>query len=95
MANRRAWGAAIFPIGHAEVFGGMWDTDQLYWTRAEAVAGIEHHVIKMGLLPLEWSSGTGDLLIGRTRYPNDKRLSFAVMVRSARLPKGQPPPEMP
>src|SRR5271166_5306753 len=50
--ERRVWAAAIFPIGHSEVFGGMWDTNQLYWTRAEAIAEIEDQVIKMGLLPM-------------------------------------------
>lgn len=91
MDERRVWAAAIFPIGQSEVFGGLWDTDQLYWTRAEAIAEIEAHVIKMGLLPMEWTNGEGDLLIGRTHYPNKEQPSFAVLVRSARLPKGESP----
>jgi hypothetical protein len=83
----------LVPIGHSEVFGGIWDSNQLHWTRAAAVAEIEEHVIKMGLLPLEWSRGEvqgGDLLIGRTRTPGRER-EYAVLVRSARLPTGEPP----
>jgi hypothetical protein len=57
MDTRLVWGAVLVPIGHPEVFGGMWDSNQLHWTRAAAVAEIEEHVIKMGLLPLEWSRG--------------------------------------
>src|SRR5215475_5805542 len=91
MQNRRVWAAAIFPIGHSEVFGGMWDSDQLHWTRAEAVAEIEDHVVKMGLLPMEWTSGEGDLLVGRTHHPGNDQQRYAVIVRSARLPKGEPP----
>ena len=91
MDERRVWAAAIFPIGHSEVFGGMWDTNQLYWTRAEAIAEIEDQVIKMGLLPMEWTSGEGDLMIGRTHFPGDEQSRFAVLVRSARLPEGEPP----
>ena len=71
MEDRRVWAAAIFPIGHSEVFGGMWDSDQLHWTRAEAVTEIEDRVVKMGLLPMEWTSGEGDLMIGRTHYPGN------------------------
>jgi hypothetical protein len=56
MEDGRVWAAAMFPIGHSEVFGGMWDSDQLHWTLAEAVAEIEAHVVKMGLLPMEWTS---------------------------------------
>jgi hypothetical protein len=91
MEDRRVWAAAIFPIGHSEVFGGMWDSDQLHWTRAEAVAKIEDHVVKMGLLPMEWTSGEGDLMIGRTHYPGNGQLRYAVLVRSVRPPKGGPP----
>ncbi len=91
MDERRVWAAAIFPIGHSEVFGGMWDSDQLHWTRAEAVAEIEHHVMKMGLLPMEWTSGEGGLVIGRTHHPGNEQLRFAVLVRSVWLPKGEPP----
>ena len=56
MEIERLWAAAIVPLGHAEVFGGLWDTDQLYLTRAEAVRDIEDHAIKMGLLPVAWST---------------------------------------
>jgi hypothetical protein len=90
MENRRVWAAAIFPIGNSEVFGGMWDSDQLYWTRAEAVAEIEDHVVKMGLLPMEWTTGEGDLMIGRTHYPGNDQPRFAVLVRRARPPKAKP-----
>jgi hypothetical protein len=89
MENRGMWGAAMFPIRNSEVFGGMWDSDPLHWTRAEAVAEIEDHVVKVGLLPMEWTSGEGDLMIGRT-HGNDKQ-RYAVLVRSARLPKREPP----
>jgi hypothetical protein len=87
----RVWAAAIFPIGQAEVFGGMWDSDQLHWTRAAAVSEIEARVIEMGLLPMEWTRAEGDLIIGRTHYPGNEQRGFAVMVRSVRLPKGEPP----
>jgi hypothetical protein len=90
MEHRRAWAAAIFPIGHAEVF----DSDQLHWTRAGAIAEIENHVVKMGLLPMQWTSGAGDLMIGRTHYPGNEQRGFAAMVRSIRLPEGEAPPEM-
>ena len=69
MNNRRVWAAAIFPIGHAEVFGGIWDSDRLHWTRAAAIAEIENHVVRMGLLPMQWTSGAGDLMIGRPIIP--------------------------
>ena len=94
MENRRVWAAAIFPIGHAEVFGGMWDSDQLHWTRAAAIGEIENHVVKMGLLPMQWTSGAGDLMIGRTHYPGNEQRVFAAMVRSVRLPEGEPPSDM-
>ena len=87
------WGAVLVPIGHPEVFGGMWDSNRLHWTRAAAVAEIEEHVIKMGLLPLEWSRGdvqNGDLLIGRTSSPGGQQ-QYAVLVRSARLPTAERP----
>ena len=45
----------------------------------------------MGLLPMEWARAEGDLIVGRTRYPGNEQLGFAVMVRSVRLPKGEPP----
>ena len=48
---RRLWAAGIFPWG-TDVFGGMWDTDRFYRTRAEAIRDIEDHAIKMGLLPI-------------------------------------------
>ena len=92
MDTRFVWGAVLVPVGHPEIFGGMWDSNQLHWTRAAAVAEIEGHVIKMGLLPLEWSRGdvqNGDLLIGRTSSPGGER-QYAVLVRSARLPTGEP-----
>jgi hypothetical protein len=91
MENRRVWAAAIFPIGHAEVFGGMWDSDQLHWTRAGAISEIENHVVKMGLLPMQWTSGAGDLMIVRTHYPGNEQRGFAAMIRSVRLPEGEPP----
>lgn len=77
---------------HSEIFGGMWDSNQLHWTRAAAVAEIGEHVIKTGLLPLEWSRGdiqNGDLLIGRTHHPGHGQ-EYAALVRSARLPTGEP-----
>jgi hypothetical protein len=94
MENRRVWAAAIFPIGHAEVFGGMWDSDQLHWTRAAAIGEIENQVVKMGLLPMQWTSGAGNLMIGRTHYPGNEQRGFAAMVRSVRLPEGEPPSDM-
>ena len=97
MDTTLVWGAVLVPIGHPEVFGGMWDSNQLHWTRAAAVAEIEEHVIKMGLLPLEWSRGdvqNGDLLIGRTSSPGGVQ-QYAVLVRSGRLPTGEPPSDLP
>jgi len=38
MDTRLVWGAVLVPVGHPEVFGGMWDSNQLHWTRAAAVA---------------------------------------------------------
>ena len=67
MDRRRVWAAAMFPIGQADVFGELWNGDQLHWTRAAAVAEIEDRVIKMGLLPLDWTRAEGDLIIGRTQ----------------------------
>jgi len=70
---------------------------QFHSTHAAAVAEIEEHVIKVGLLPLEWSRGdvkNGDLLIGRTRSPGGER-EYAVLVPSARLPTGEPPSDLP
>ena len=96
MDSRLVWAAVIIPVGNRDVFGGMWDSNQLHWTRAAAVAEIENQVITMGLLPLEWSRGEvqgGDLLIGRTRSPGGER-EYAVLVRSTRLPAGEPPPEV-
>ena len=61
---------------------------------AAAVAEIENQVLKMGLLPMQWTSGAGDLMIGRTHYPGDERLGFAVPVRSVRLPEGEPPSDI-
>ena len=94
MDTKRVWGAAIFPIGHAEIFGGVWDSNRLHWTRVAAVSEIEAHVIEMGLLPLQWSRGevqNGDLLIGRTHVPGKEEQAFAVLVRSMRLPEGKAP----
>src|SRR4051794_15867438 len=94
MGIKVVWGAAIFPIGHGEIFGGMWDSNRLHWTRGAAVAEIEAHVIEMGLLPLQWSRGevqNGDLLIGRTRLPGKEVRAFAVLVRSMQPPEGDPP----
>jgi hypothetical protein len=96
MNDRLVWGAVIVPIGHFEIFGGIWDSNRLHWTRAAAVAEIEAHVIEMGLLPLQWSRGeveNGDLLIGRTNAPGNQEKAFAVLVRSAWLPHGEPPPD--
>jgi hypothetical protein len=45
----------------------------------------------MGLLPMQWTSGAGDLMIGRTHYPGNEQRGFAAMVRSVRLPEGEPP----
>jgi phosphoglycolate phosphatase-like HAD superfamily hydrolase len=81
---RRLWAAGIFPWG-TEIFGGMWDTDRLYRTRTEAIRDIEDHAIKMGLLPISWSTPDEKLTIGRTRKPGDD-LTYVVLVRSARLP---------
>jgi hypothetical protein len=97
MDKRRIWGAAIFPIGRAEVFGGIWDSNRLHWTRAIAVSEIEAHVIEIGLLPLQWSRGNvknGDLLIGSTHVPSKEKQAFGVLVRSIRLPEGEPPPDL-
>ena len=94
MSSKIVWGAAIFPIGHAEIFGGVWDSNRLHWTRAAAISEIEAHVIEMGLLPLQWSRGeveNGDLLIGRTHFPGKEEQAFAVLVRSMRLPEGEAP----
>ena len=68
-----------------EIVGGMWDTDRLYRTRTEAIRDIEDHAIKMGLLPISWSTPDEKLTIGRTRKPGDD-LTYVVLVRSARLP---------
>jgi len=38
MDTRLVWGAVLVPVGHSEVFGGMWDSNQLHCTRAAAVA---------------------------------------------------------
>ena len=91
MDRRRVWAAAMFPIGQADVFGELWNGDQLHWTRAAAVAEIEDRVIKMGLLPLDWTRAEGDLIIGRTQAPGNEKLAYAVMVRSAWLPGDEPP----
>jgi hypothetical protein len=94
MESRRAWVAVILPIGHAEVFGSMWVSDRLHWTCAEAVSEIEEHVIRRGLLPMEWTRPEGDLLIGRTRHPGNDQLGsrfwFAVPdYRKASHPQNQ------
>jgi len=49
-----------------EVFGGMWDNDQFYLTRAEAIGDIALHASKMGLRPIVWSEIDEKLTIGRT-----------------------------
>ena len=51
----------------------------------EAIRDIEDHAIKMGLLPISWSTPDEKLTIGRTRKPGDD-LAYVVLVRSARLP---------
>jgi hypothetical protein len=81
---RRLWAAGIFPWG-TEMFGGMWDTDRFYRTRTEAIRDIEDHAIKMGLLPISWSTPDEKLTIGRTRKPGD-HLTYVALVRSGRLP---------
>ena len=82
---RRLWAAGIFPWG-TEIFGGMWDTDRFYRTRAEAILDIEDHAIKMGLLPISWSTPDEKLTIGRTHKPGNETLTYLVLVRSGRLP---------
>jgi hypothetical protein len=89
--SKRVWGAVIVPIGHADVFGGMWDVDELFWTVSDAVRGIERHAAKMGLLPVEWEQADEKLLIGRTHAPSDPSKAYALLVRSVRLPQGAPP----
>jgi hypothetical protein len=83
--TRRLWAAGIFPWG-TEIVGGMWDTDRLYRTRAEAILDIEGHAIKMGLLPISWSVPDEKLTIGRTHKPGNENLTYLVLVRSGRLP---------
>jgi len=83
--TRRLWAAGIFPWG-TEIFGGMWDTDRFYRTRAEAILDIEDHAIKMGLLPISWSTPDEKLTIGRTTKPGNENLTYLVLVRSGRLP---------
>ena len=62
---RRLWAAGIFPWG-TEIFGGIWDDDRLYLTRAEAIGDIALHASKMGLRPIVWSEIDEKLTIGRT-----------------------------
>jgi hypothetical protein len=83
--ERRIWAATIVPLERPEVFGGMWDTDRVYLTRNEAVVDVEAHAVERGLAPIAWSEVDEKLLIGRT---HDDVASFAILVRSARLPEG-------
>jgi hypothetical protein len=71
-----------------EIFGGIWDDNRLYLTRAEAIRDIALHASKMGLLPIGWSEIDEKLTIGRTHKSGNADLIFGVMVRSAGLPLG-------
>ena len=84
---RRLWAAGIFPLG-TEIFGGMWDNDQFYLTRAEAIGDIALHASKMGLLPIVWSEIDEKLTIGRTHRSGNADLIYTAMVRSGQLPQG-------
>ena len=85
--TNRVWAAVIVPVGVPDVFGGMWDVDQLFWTCAAAVAGVERHATHiMGLMPVAWSRPEDRLLIGRTHMPGDPSKAYAILVRSVLLP---------
>jgi hypothetical protein len=64
----------------------VWGTDRFYRTRAEAFIDIEDHAIKMGLLPISWSTPDEKLTIGRTHKPGNETLPYLVLVQSGRLP---------
>ena len=66
----------------------MWDNDQFYLTRAEAIGDIALHASKMGLLPIVWSEIDEKLTIGRTHKSGNSDLIYTAMVRSGQLPQG-------
>ena len=86
--RKRLWVAVVVPVGHPEIFGGMWDTDELHRTRIEAVKAVEQRVIAMGLLPVTWSQPEERLLIGRTHAPGKPHDAFVLLVRGVYLPRG-------
>jgi len=81
--RKRLWVAVVVPVGHPEIFGGMWDTDELHRTRIEAVKAVEQRAIAMGLLPVTWSQPEERLLIGRTHAPGEPHDAFVLLVRAA------------
>ena len=81
MAGARFWIAAIYPIGHGDVFGGMWGYDLVYDSSDEAISDADEQAARIGLVPIKWAAIDDKLIIGRTHNAHAGR-DYAVIVRS-------------
>jgi hypothetical protein len=89
--ERRVWAAALFPIGHAEVFGGARDRDRLHWTKEEAEKDALQLADEMSLSPIRWRVVDEFLRIGFCHRIDHEDEQWAAMVRGVLLPLGSPP----
>jgi hypothetical protein len=95
MANeRRVWLAVVYPIGHAEIFGGAWDRDHLHWTREAAEREAPEMASDLGLAPVQWTKIDEVWAIGRCHKIGDETDLYGVTVRAVQLPsaEGKPRP---
>jgi hypothetical protein len=89
--QRRIWISILAPVGHAEIFGGIGQSDEAFWTRTAA----QHHATKLaeerGLGQIEWQMVDETLFVGRCSKIVDETSQWVAVLASIRLPKGEPP----
>jgi len=81
----RVWAAMIFPA-QGEVQGSVQASKRVHWTKEAARAEAERWIAEMKLGPISWYAIDDQVVIGR----NHKHY---IVLRSALLPDGEPPPE--
>jgi hypothetical protein len=87
----RIWISILGPVGHTEIFGGIGQSDEAFWTRTDA----QHHATKLaekrGLGQIEWQMVDETLFIGRCSKIGDETSQWVAVLASIRLPQGKPP----